>query len=61
MREQPEIVEELYWQAPIEAHQMPDFLNCLLRCRNAGEIGRRVAGQGAGQQECHNDDAGDAR
>ena len=56
-----DVVAELHDQRLVEAKLHPDLLDRLLGRGRSGEIGRRIAGQRAGQQERDDDDADQAR
>ena len=56
-----DVVAELLEQRLVEAELLPDLLDRLLGRGGPGEIGRRVAGQRARQQERDDDDPDQAR
>ena len=60
MRELSEIIKKLHGEAAVEPHLVPDLFDCLLGRRHTREIDGGVAGESAGQQEGHDDDAGNA-
>ena len=61
VRQIDDVAEELHDQRLVEAELVADLLDRLLRRGGAGEIGRRIAGQRARQQEGDDHHADQAR